>query len=111
MGLEGFIYESGMAKHTAQFTETTEKLCNYMQANYKSGADITGALRQLNELTIQMPSGPTGTTDASGNYLPPSAAEEHIFKQSWMQNTPMNRDTKKTRRRHSRCYMSIARLS
>ena len=44
-GLEEYIYESGAAKHAAQFTETTEKLCNYIQANFKSGADIAGALR------------------------------------------------------------------
>ena len=54
-GLEGYIYESGAAKHAAQFTETTEKLCNYMQSNYKSGADVAAALRQLRELTITMP--------------------------------------------------------
>ena len=78
--LEEYIYELGAAKHAAQFTETTEKLCNYMQANYKSGADIAGALRQLKELTITMPEAPTGTTDAAGHYVPPNAAEEHIFK-------------------------------
>jgi len=79
-GLEGFIYESGAAKHAAQYTETTEKLCNYMQANYKSGADVAGALRQLKELVITMPEPPAGTTDGAGNYTPPTAAEEHIFK-------------------------------
>ena len=45
--LEDYIYETGVAKHAAQYTETTEKLCNYMQANFKSGADIAGALRAL----------------------------------------------------------------
>lgn len=83
IGLEGFIYETGAAKHAAQFTETTEKLCNYIQANYKSGADIAGALRQLKELAITMPASPAGTTDATGIYVPPTAAEEHIFKRKF----------------------------
>ena len=91
-GLEEYIYKSGAAKHAAQFTEITEKLCNYMQANYKSGADIAGALRQLKELTITMPEAPTGTTDAAGNYVPPNAAEEHIFKRTF--------DTEYTRQRY-----------
>jgi hypothetical protein len=79
-GLEDYVYNSGAAKHAAQFTETTEKLCNYMQANFKSGADIAGALKQLRELTITMPTAPIGITDAAGNFTPPTAAEEHMFK-------------------------------
>lgn len=82
-GLEEYIYQSGAAKHAAQFTETTEKLCNYMQANYKSGADIAGALKQLTELVITMPIPPTGSTDSAGNPIPPTAAEEHIFKRKF----------------------------
>ena len=82
-GLEDYIYESGAAKHAAQFTETTEKLCNYMQANFKSGADIAGALRVLRELTITMPDPPTGFTDSAGNRVLPTAAEEHMFKRKF----------------------------
>lgn len=37
-GLEDNIYGLGTAKHAAQYSETTEKLCNYIQANFKSGA-------------------------------------------------------------------------
>ena len=82
-GLEEYIYESGAAKHAAQFTKTTEKLCNYMQANFKSGADIAGALRQLRDLTITLPDPPTGSTDSAGNPIPPTAAEEHMFKRKF----------------------------
>jgi len=82
-GLEDYIYESGAAKHAAQFTETTEKLCNHMQANFKSGADIAGALRALRELVITMPDPPTGSTDGAGNHVPPTAAEEHMFKRKF----------------------------
>jgi hypothetical protein len=80
VGLEELIYELVAAKHTTQFTETTEKLRNCMQANYKSGADIAGAPRQLCELTITMLTATTITTDAGGNYALPTAADECIFK-------------------------------
>jgi hypothetical protein len=48
-GVEDYIYDSRAAKHAAQFTETMERLCNYFQANYKSGDDIAGALRKLED--------------------------------------------------------------
>ena len=54
-----------------------------MQANFKLGADIAGALRALKELTITMPVPPTGSTDNAGNQVPPTAAEEHIFKRKF----------------------------
>eukprot|EP00804_Cyclotella_cryptica_P016582 CCRYP_020530-RA/>CCRYP_020530-RA protein AED:0.64 eAED:0.30 QI:0/-1/0/1/-1/1/1/0/420 len=82
-GLEEYIYQSGAAKHAAQYSETTEKICNYMQANYKSGADIAGALKQLTDLEITMPDPPAGSTDSVGNFVPPTTAEEHIFKRKF----------------------------
>ena len=57
-GVEEYVYDSGAAKNAAQYTETTEHLCNYFQANYKSGDDVAGALRKLQELTITMPVAP-----------------------------------------------------
>lgn len=79
-GPEDLIYESGAAQYATQFTEMMVKLCNYMQANYKSGADIVGALRQLCHLVIMMPMAPAGATDAARNCIPPTAVDEHIFK-------------------------------
>lgn len=51
-----------------------------MKPNNKLGADIAGALTQLRELNIMMPEALAGTTDGAGNYMPSTAAEEHIFK-------------------------------
>jgi hypothetical protein len=86
-GVEEYIYDSGAAKHTAQFTETTERLCNYFQANYKSGDEIAGALRKLEELTINMSVDPmpVTTTDASGNTVTtaPTYAKEHRYKRKF----------------------------
>lgn len=83
-GMEDYIYKSGAARHATQFTETTERLCNYFQANYKSEEDIAGALRRLEELTINMPVAPMPftTTDASGNTVTttPTYADEHRYK-------------------------------
>ena len=78
--MESYIYDSGTGKHATQFAETTEKLMNYIQSNYKCGEDIAGALRQLQELTITIPDAPTGQIDENGNVLPVTMANEHHFK-------------------------------
>ena len=79
--MEDYTYDSGAAKYAAQFMETTERLCNYFQANYKSSDDIAGALRKLEELAINMPVAPIPviTTDASGKMVTtmPTYANEH----------------------------------
>jgi hypothetical protein len=86
-GVEDYIYDSGAAKHAAQFTETMERLSNYFQANYKSGDDIAGALRKLEELRIDMPVAPMPitTTDTSGNMVTtaPTYADEHRYKREF----------------------------
>lgn len=87
-----------MAKHATQFTETTKKLCNYVQANYKSGADIAGPMTQLPELNITMPNAPTGITDGAGNYVTQTTAEEHILKQKFDTDYTKEQCTKRTRR-------------
>lgn len=82
--MEEYIYDCGAVKNAAQFTERTELLCNYFQANYKSGDDIAMALRKLEELVITMPVAPTATTitDTSGvtTTTPPTYAGEHRYK-------------------------------
>eukprot|EP00804_Cyclotella_cryptica_P023700 CCRYP_019316-RA/>CCRYP_019316-RA protein AED:0.38 eAED:0.25 QI:0/0/0/1/0/0/2/0/908 len=86
-GVEEYIYDSGVAKNAAQYTKTTERLCNYFQANYKSGDDVAGALRKLQELTITMPVAPVAitTTDANGvtTTTAPTYAEEHRYKRKF----------------------------
>ena len=83
-GIEEYIDDSRAAKNAAQYTETTERLCNYFQANYKSGEDIAGALKKLEELVINMPITPTvtTTTDASEVTITtaPTYVEEHRYK-------------------------------
>ena len=41
-----------------------EKICNYVQAKYKSRADIARAIRKLDDITIAIPEMPTGTVNA-----------------------------------------------
>lgn len=65
----------------------TERLCNYFQANYKSGKDIAGALRRLEGLVITMPIVPMPVTTTVASSVTTTTAstyaEDHRYKREF----------------------------
>ena len=47
LGLESHTFDIGNAKYTAKYKKTVDAIANYLQREYKGGADITKAIKLL----------------------------------------------------------------
>ena len=81
--LEDYIYEAGAAKHAAQYTETPDKLCNYVQTNFKKGHDIASAMRQLTALVITLAAEPQETVRPDGTTVPVPKSVYHKWEKQY----------------------------
>jgi hypothetical protein len=52
LGLESHTFNIGNAKYAAKYKKTVDAIANYMQREYKGGADITKAIKALSFPTL-----------------------------------------------------------
>ena len=69
---------------------------------------MAGALRQLRDLDITMPTAPTRTTNEMGNYTPLSAVDEHIFKRKFDAKYTQELKYDENKKGHMPCFLSNA---
>ena len=55
LGLEGHTFDIGNAKYVAKYKKTVDVIANYIQREYKGGADIAKAIKELILPTLQVP--------------------------------------------------------
>jgi len=55
LGLESHTFDIGNAKYVAKYKKTVDVIANYIQREYKGGADIAKAIKELILLTLQVP--------------------------------------------------------
>ena len=58
LGLESHTFNIGNAKYAAKYKKTVDAIANYIQREYKGGADITKAIKALSLPTLQVPGYP-----------------------------------------------------
>jgi hypothetical protein len=58
LGLESHTFYIGNAKYVAKYKKTVDVIANYIQREYKGGADIAKAIKELILLTLQVPGYP-----------------------------------------------------
>jgi hypothetical protein len=52
LGLEIHTFDIGNAKYAAKYKKTVDAIANYMQREYKGGADIAKAIKELSLPTL-----------------------------------------------------------
>jgi hypothetical protein len=57
-GLESHTFDIGNAKYAAKYKKTVDVIANYVQREYKGGADIAKAIKALSLPTLQVPGYP-----------------------------------------------------
>ena len=58
LGLESHTFDIGNAKYAAKYKKTVDAIANYIQREYKGGADIAKAIKELSLPTLQVPGYP-----------------------------------------------------
>jgi hypothetical protein len=58
LGLEGHTFDIGNTKYVAKYKKTVYAIANYIQREYKGGADIVKAIKALSLPTLQVPGYP-----------------------------------------------------
>jgi hypothetical protein len=58
-GLESHTFDIGNAKYAAKYKKTVDAIANHIQREYKGGADIANAIKELSLPTLQVPGYPT----------------------------------------------------
>ena len=58
LGLESHTFDIGNAKYAAKYKKTVDAIANYIQREYKGGADIAKAIKELSLPTPQVPGYP-----------------------------------------------------
>ncbi len=58
LGLESHTFDIGNVKYAAKYKKTVDGIANYIQREYKGGADIAKAIKELSLLTLQVPGYP-----------------------------------------------------
>jgi hypothetical protein len=58
LGLESHTFDIGNAKYSAKYKKTVDAIANYIQREYKGGADIAKAIKALSLPTLQVPGYP-----------------------------------------------------
>jgi hypothetical protein len=70
LGLESHTFVIGNAKYAAKYKKMIDAIANYIQREYKGGADIAKAIRELSLPTLEIPGYPTikagATADDAG---------------------------------------------
>ncbi len=62
LGLEIHTFDIGNAKYTAKYKKTVNSIANYKQREYKGGADIAKAIKELSLPSLQIPGLPQART-------------------------------------------------
>jgi hypothetical protein len=58
LGLESHTFDIGNAKYAAKYKKTVDAIANYIQREYKGGANIAKAIKELSLPTLQVPGYP-----------------------------------------------------
>jgi hypothetical protein len=58
LGLESHTFDIGNVKYAAKYKKTVDAIANYIQREYKGGADIAKAFKALSLPTLQVPGSP-----------------------------------------------------
>jgi hypothetical protein len=58
LGLESHTFDIGNAKYAAKYKKTVDAIANYIQREYKGGADIAKAIKELSLPTLRVPGYP-----------------------------------------------------
>ena len=62
LGLECHTFDIGNAKYVAKYKKTVNAIANYIQREYKGGADIAKAIKELRLPSLQIPGFPEART-------------------------------------------------
>ncbi len=58
LGLENHTFDIGNVKYAAKYKKTVDAIANYIQREYKGGADIAKAIKELSLPILQVPGYP-----------------------------------------------------
>jgi hypothetical protein len=58
LGLESHTFDTGNAKYAAKYKNVVKAIANYIQREYKGGADIAKAIKELSLPILQVPGYP-----------------------------------------------------
>ena len=58
LGLESHTFDIGNTKYAAKYKKTVDAIANYIQREYKGGANIAKAIKELSLPTLQVPGYP-----------------------------------------------------
>ncbi len=62
LGLETHTFDIGNAKYAAKYKKTVNSIANYIQREYKGGAEIAKAIKELCLPSLQIPGFPKART-------------------------------------------------
>jgi hypothetical protein len=65
LGLKSHTFNIGNAKYAAKCKKMVNAIANHIQREYKDGADITKAIKELSLLTLRVPGYPTAKAGAT----------------------------------------------
>jgi hypothetical protein len=65
LGLKSHTFDIGNAKYAAKYKKTVNDIANHIQREYKGGADITKAIKELSLPTLRVPGYPTAKAGAT----------------------------------------------
>jgi hypothetical protein len=62
LGLESHTFDIGNAKYAAKYKKTVDTIANYIQSEYKGGANTAKAIKELSLPSLQIPGFPKART-------------------------------------------------
>ncbi len=65
LGLESHTFVIGNAKYAVKYKKTVDAIANHTQREYKGGADIVKAIKELSLPTLRVPGYPTAKAGAT----------------------------------------------
>ena len=78
---EDVVFDNTGQNDAANFQHAVQGMANYLHTTYC--AEVGEAIRMMKEVTITLPNPPTPKTDAAGNTVPISFADEFKWKQDY----------------------------
>jgi hypothetical protein len=63
LGLESHTFDIGNVKYAAKYKKTVDSIANYIQREYKGGADIAKAIKELCLPSLKIPGFPKARTE------------------------------------------------
>ena len=75
------VFDNAGQNDAANFQHAVQGMANYLHTTYC--AEVGEAIRLMKEVTITLPNPPTPKTDAAGNTVPISFADEFKWKQDY----------------------------